>query len=73
MPTKRKSTTSLCTGTALIVVGGEGVGGVLSTVEVMDTETHQWSTAADLPQPMYCMSATLWGPALYAGWRFEKL
>ena len=25
---------------------------VLSTVEVTDTESHQWSTAANLPQPM---------------------
>ena len=43
MPTKREWTVSLCTGIALIVAGGWGVGGVLSTVEVMDTETHQWS------------------------------
>ena len=34
MPTKRKSTTSLCTGTALIVAGGVGGSSeVLSTVE----------------------------------------
>ena len=66
MPTKRESTTSLCTGTALIVVGGEGVGGrKLSTVEVMDTETHQWSTAADPLQPMYRASATMCGDQLY--------
>jgi serine/threonine protein kinase len=68
MPTKRKLTTSLCTGTALIVAGGqgEGISKVLSTVEVMGTETHQWSTAADLPQPMYHASATiLCGDQLY--------
>jgi hypothetical protein len=64
MPTKRRSTTSLCTGTALIVAGGYG-GRDLSTVEVMDTETHQWSTAADLPQPMYHTSATVCGDQLY--------
>ena len=62
MPTKRRATTSLCTQTALIVAGGQGVGcRKLSTVEVMDTETHQWSTAADLPQPMYWASATVCG------------
>ena len=66
MPTKRRSTTSLCTGTALIVAGGMGVGGRdLSTVEMMDTETHQWSTAADLPHPMYHASATVCGDQLY--------
>ena len=66
MPTKRGSTTSLCTGTTLIVAGGvtEGVT-VLSTVEVMDTVTHQWSTAADLPQPMNNASATICGDQLY--------
>ena len=65
MPTKRGLTTSLCTGTTLIVAGGRGVGGALSTVEVMDTETHQWSTAADLPQPTYYASATVCGDQLY--------
>ena len=65
MPTNRYTTT-LCTGTALIVAGGVGIGvTVLSTVEVMDTETHQWSTAADLPQPIYWASATLYGDQVY--------
>jgi serine/threonine protein kinase len=66
MPTKRKRTTSLCTGITLIVAGGEGEGGRgLSTVEVMNTETCQWSTAADLPRPMYYASATVCGDQLY--------
>ena len=66
MPTKGCWTTSLCTGITPIVAGGEGEGGRgLSTVEVMNTETHQWSTAADLPQPMYRASATVCGDQLY--------
>ena len=68
MPTRRIDTTSLCTGTTLIVAGGMGVGdrsGVLSTVEVMNTENHQWSTAADLPEPMFKASATICGDQLY--------
>ena len=66
MPTKRRWTTSLCTGITLIIAGGWGVGGRdLSTVEVMDTETHLWSTAADLPQPMCGASATVCGDQLY--------
>ena len=65
MPTKRKLTTSLCTGTALIVAGGRRDGRLLSTVEVMNTETHQWSTAANLPHPMYYASATVCGDQLY--------
>ena len=66
MPTWRKLMTALCTGATLIVAGGTGVGGrVLSTVEVMNTETHQWSTAADLPQPMCIASVTVCGDQLY--------
>ena len=65
MPTKRCDVTSLCTGTTLIVAGGEVAGGKVSTVEVMDTKTHQWSTAADLPEPMCYASATVYGDQLY--------
>ena len=42
-----------------------GEGGVLSTVEVMNAETLQWSTADDLPQPMYFSSATICGDCIY--------
>ena len=73
MPTKRSMTTSLCTGTTLIVAGGLGERArVLSMVEVMDTETHQWSTAADLPQPMYLASATVCEDQFYMLGGFNK-
>ena len=66
MPTKRSSTTALCTETALIVAGGMRESFVvLSTVEVMDTESHQCSTAADLPQPLFYASATVCGDCIY--------
>ena len=66
MPTKRGNTTVLCIGTALIVVGGLGeTGKVLSTVEVMNTENHQWSSAADLPEQLYFASATICGNQIY--------
>ena len=66
MPTtERKWTTSLCTGTSLIVAGGVGEGSVLSRVEVMNSETLQWSTAADLPQPLCWASATACGDCIY--------
>ena len=73
MPTKRWGPTSLCTGATLIVAGGEGEGEVvLSTVEVMNTENHQWSTAADLPQPIYLASATVCGDHIYMLGGFDK-
>ena len=65
MPTKRQWTTSLCIGSTLIVAGGQGESGTLSTVELMVTETMQWFTVADLPQPVYRASASLCGDQLY--------
>ena len=53
-------------GITLIVAGGLGVDRrVVLTVEVMNTENHQWSTAADLLKPIYNASATVCGDQLY--------
>ena len=65
MTTKRELVIAVTTGRALIVAGGEGDRGGLSTVEIMNTDTRQWSTAADLPQPMYSASATVCGDRIY--------
>ena len=66
MPTKRRSTTALCTEATLIVAGGRGIDdNVLSTVEVMNTENYQWSTAADLPKPILHASITVCGNQIY--------
>ena len=75
MPTKRWHTTALCTGTSLIVAGGIGETGDLSTVEVMNTDTLQWSSAADLPHPISLWrdgSLTLCGEQLFIT-EFTKL
>ena len=57
MPTKRCGSSALSTRTSLIVAGGVGVGKtLLATVEVMNIETLQWSTAADLPKPVHTSS-----------------
>ena len=52
MPTKRYGSTAVYTGTALIVAGGWGSESSSIKIELMNTATKQWSTAADLPQPM---------------------
>ena len=66
MPTKRYGSTALCTGTALIAAGGKNEGRfLLKTVEVMNTETLQWSTAADLPQPLWCAPGAVCGDHVY--------
>ena len=52
MPTARRFTAAVCSGHSLIVAGGEGDGGnTLATVELLDIDTKQWSTACSLPHP----------------------
>ena len=66
MPTKRAWTVAICTGKALVVAGGVASGFSMCTaVEVMDTETLQWSIASSLPHPLYGGSATVCGDCLY--------
>ena len=66
MPTKRCGSTALCTETALIVAGGVSEDhSTLQTVEVMNTETLQWSTAAHLPQPVWHAPGAVCGDHVY--------
>ena len=65
MPTKRCVTVVVCSGRSLVVAGGSTGNMTLSTVEVMDTETLQWSTASSLPHPLCQASATLCGDLVY--------
>ena len=68
MATRRDGAIAVTTGRALIVAGGYD-GGDLKTVEIMNTDTRQWSTAADLPQGMGAASetalATVCGDRIY--------
>ena len=53
MPTSRSFLAAVCRGTSLIAAGGlDGGGGALRTVEVMDTESLQWTLVNPLPHPM---------------------
>ena len=54
-----------CTSTSLIVAGGHGPDEKRAPVEVMDTETLRWSTAASLPYPWNAATATICGDRLY--------
>ena len=65
MPTQRHWAAVISAQNYLIAAGGQGVGGVLSTVEVMDMNTLKWYTAASLPEPVYDISATVCGGHLY--------
>ena len=64
MSTKRELAVAVTAGRALIVAGGRDRGG-LTTVEIMNTDTRQWSTAADLPQTVCTASATVCGDRIY--------
>jgi len=65
MPTKRRSAVVISAQNYIIAVGGWGLGGILSTVEVMDMNTLEWYTAASLPEPASSMSATVCGGHIY--------
>ena len=58
------------TNTSLIVAGGWGPDVAKAPVEVMDTQTLQWSKVARLPHPLWQATATICGSRLYIGGRF---
>ena len=53
MPTPRARPGTVTTSTLLIVAGGISgeLGGALPTIEILDTNTHQWFSAISLPKP----------------------
>ena len=66
MSTKCDRSTALCTGTTLIVAGGRDMDWcALQTVEVLNTKTLQWFTAADLPQLLSYASAAICDDQIY--------
>ena len=73
MPTKLWLTAVVCSGRSLVAAGGVEEGRKkLSAVEVMDTETLQWSTVSSLPHPLYLASATLCGDKVYMLGGFDQ-
>ena len=76
MPTKREHAAVVCSGRTLVVAGGKirevaflftNTEVTVDTVEVMDTETLQWSTVSSLPLPRHQASATVCGDRVYLG------
>ena len=63
----RSSPAVATTNTSLIVAGGQGAGVKKTEVEVMDTQTLQWSTVASLPLPLFHATAIICGDRLYLG------
>ena len=67
MPTERRGAIALYTEAVLVVAGGQtkGFASEVKRVEVMNTETLEWSTAADLPQPLSNAPGAVCGDQVY--------
>ena len=66
MPTARYYLAAACRGRNVIAAGGTGDGGrKVTTVEILDTELRQWSSATSLPHPMTEASITVCEDLLY--------
>ena len=67
MPTERWNTVAICREQVLLVAGGRSkwVGYGENTIELLNTESLQWTTAANLPHPFGEGSATICGDHVY--------
>ncbi len=72
MPTRRGSTAVLYSGKHLVVIGGKGDNGRVTTVEVMNTETREWFVASSLPFPLTEATVTIVGDNLYLVGGFDE-
>ena len=68
MPTAHRGAAAVCTKKVLIVAGGDES----KKVEVMNTETHQWSTAASLPVTLRWCSMTVCDDNIYMMGGYKK-
>ena len=72
MPTSRSDLAAVCRGTSLIAAGGRGGGEILRTVEVMDTESLQWTLVNPLPHPMWRASIAVSQEKVYLLGGFDQ-
>ena len=72
MPTARYCLAAVCRERNVIAAGGYDGGRRLSTVEILDTDLRQWSSAASLPHPMMAASITVCGDLLYQLGGFDQ-
>ena len=70
MPTKRRNTAAIYNGCSLIVAGGYDGVQARARVEVLDTNTQQWSIASSLLHPYYWATLAICGDQVYmlGGW-----
>ena len=73
MPTKRYWTAVVYSGHSLIVAGGSDGRNKLATVEVLDTDTQQWSIASSLAHPFTRATIMICGERLYMLGGYDQL
>ena len=75
MPTKRAFPAAANTPTHLMVAGGRQsfYGDPVATVEVLNTETLQWSTASSLPETVSFPTMTTCGGCIYLANRYNEI
>ena len=71
MNVSRSYTSTVFYFNCLIVAGGSGEQGPLSSVEILDVPSRRWYLAESLPNPQSRMKSTLIGNTLYLMGRFE--
>ena len=67
MPTARGFAGAVSNERVLVVMGGGNLSVKLSTVEVMNISSRQWSTVCPLPRPLTSITAGMCGDRLYLG------
>ena len=72
MPTARTFSSAAAYSEWLAVTGGLGNGGVLSAVEVLNTDSKQWHTGLPTPRPWYSMKTAIVGDMCYFMGGFSK-
>ena len=72
MPTARYYLAAVCRGRSVIAAGGHDGDRRVTTVEILDTELRQWSSAASLPHPMSEASITVCEDLLYLLGGFDQ-
>ena len=65
MPTSRYHLAAVCRGRTLIAAGGHDGVRSLSTVEILDMESLQWTPVCSLPHPMYRASIAVGQEKVY--------
>ena len=73
MPTRRSRVSVVYAPRAVVVAGGVKDGNIVcNTVEVLNVDTHTWTMAASLPEPLYRSSMAICDDSIYLLGGFDR-